>query len=285
MRIKEWRDANGKKVGSTSSSMISSGLKNYPDQTDRYKKLLAQIDSDKICTYTVNELTDRILNITVNTKNKTNLKIKIVYKPYCNPPCYSLIANDKEVNDLTYEEVLDLLEMAAVISNTNLCESTLADEFKTYENMWDNLNEWIDSNGNKIVSNSFNRTPTQNSTNSVSTAVSTAIDHSKEFKKLFDYLESLYEIDYSFMYHEISKYELCLRFTKEYLDPKDNKTYFLDVTSTDASGYTLKERWDLRLSQLKPKIEDLYTGEISGYAELLDILLKHDIIIDKTKCY
>lgn len=137
MRLKEWLDANGKKVGPTVSHLASSGPKNYPDQTGRYKKLLAQIESDKISTYTINELTDRILDITVDTKNKTGLNIKIVYKPYCSPPCYTIKANNSGVDDLTYEEILELLELGAVIKSADTSKSTIAEDFKLYENLWD----------------------------------------------------------------------------------------------------------------------------------------------------
>jgi hypothetical protein len=132
--LKEWQYKNPPKA---SQSVNNSSTTNYPSQKHRYESLLAQIDSDKICSYTVNGLTDRILDITVDTKNKTGLRLIVVYKPYCNPPCYTIRANDKEVNELTYEEILDLFKMAAVISDTDLCESTIAEDFKLYENLWD----------------------------------------------------------------------------------------------------------------------------------------------------
>jgi hypothetical protein len=109
---------------------------NYQNQTDKYKKLLAKIDTDNICKYTVNELTDRILDITADTKFKTGLKIKIVYKPYV--PCYLDQVNEhKELSDLAFEDVLEILEIAAIIKDTNLQESySMASDFKLYENLW-----------------------------------------------------------------------------------------------------------------------------------------------------
>lgn len=142
--LTEWVDSNGKKVSlSNSSSNTSSNktsAKNYPDQTDRYKRLLAQIDADKTCKYIVNLLDDRILAITINSA-KGDLGFKIIFKPYV--PCYLLQLTTKEsVKELSredFEEVLDLLLDAGLINNTDLCESisSIADDFKTYENLWD----------------------------------------------------------------------------------------------------------------------------------------------------
>ena len=136
MNLKEWVDAKGNKIKlNTPAQTTTSSTGNYPSQEDRYKKLLAQIDADNICEYTVNQLTDRILDITVSTAKKSDTPIKIVYKPYV--PCYTFIVYGREVNDLTYEEILDLLEMAGIIKNTNLCESgSIAEDFRLYENLW-----------------------------------------------------------------------------------------------------------------------------------------------------
>lgn len=127
-RLLEWKYINPP-ANNTSS--------NYLNQTDKYKKLLAKIDTDNICKYAVNELTDRILSITVDTKFKTGLKIKIVYKPYV--PCYLVQVNEhKELSDLAFEDVLEMLEIAAVIKDTNLNESiSFIEDLALYTNLWD----------------------------------------------------------------------------------------------------------------------------------------------------
>lgn len=127
-RLLEWKYINPP-ANNTSS--------NYQNQTDKYKKLLAKIDTDNICKYAVNEITDRILSITVDTKFKTGLKIKIVYKPYV--PCYLVQVNEhKELSDLVFEDVLEMLEIAAVIKDTNLNESiSFIEDLALYTNLWD----------------------------------------------------------------------------------------------------------------------------------------------------
>jgi hypothetical protein len=107
MNLKEWVDAKGNKINLNTSSQAAQTAKNttgnYPSQEDRYKKLLAQIDADNICEYTVNQLTDRILDITVKRTayKRSDTSIIIVYKPYV--PCYTLKTYGRDVNDLTYE--------------------------------------------------------------------------------------------------------------------------------------------------------------------------------------
>lgn len=133
--LNEWKYANPPKA----SQPASSSQKNYPSQEDRYKRLLAQINSDKTCSYTVNLLDDRILAITINSA-KGDLGFKIIFKPYV--PCYLLQLTTKEsVKEIScedFEEVLDILLDAGLINNTDLCESasSFADEFKLYENLF-----------------------------------------------------------------------------------------------------------------------------------------------------
>ena len=125
----EWVDAAGKKIGQASSNIAST--KNYQDHTYRYQRLLAQIDADKICKYTVNLLDDRILAITLNN----GVGVKIIFKPYV--PCYLVQVDGYDNNCKDYEEVLKLLIIEGIISDTDLCESaSYADDFKLYENLW-----------------------------------------------------------------------------------------------------------------------------------------------------
>lgn len=89
MELREWQYMSKPAASTTnnSSQPASSSHKNYPSQEERYKRLLAQIDSDKTCSYTVNLLDDRILAITTNSA-KGDLELKIIFKPYV--PCYLL---------------------------------------------------------------------------------------------------------------------------------------------------------------------------------------------------
>lgn len=136
--LNEWRLMNPPKA----SQSASSSPKNYPSQEDRYKRLLAQIDSDKTCSYTVNLLDDRILAITINSA-KGDLGFKIIFKPYV--PCYllQLTAKEsvKEISCENFENVLDILLDAGLINNTDLCESisAITEDFKIYENLWENI--------------------------------------------------------------------------------------------------------------------------------------------------
>ena len=134
--LNEWQLMDTPKA----SQPASSNQKNYLSQEERYKRLLAQINSDKTCSYTVNLLDDRILAITTNSA-KGDLGVKIIFKPYV--PCYLLQLTTKEsvkeINCDDFEKVLDILLDAGLINNTDLCESvdSMADDFKLYENLWD----------------------------------------------------------------------------------------------------------------------------------------------------
>ena len=124
------------KNSNTSSQAASSNKtssKNYPDQTDRYKRLLSQIKADGLCKVTVNLLDDRILAFTTHD----GLPVKIIFKPYV--PSYLVQIDGGDIYCEDYEEVLQILMDIEVIKNTDLCESysSIADDFKTYENLWD----------------------------------------------------------------------------------------------------------------------------------------------------
>jgi len=132
--LNEFVDKNGKKINlnnSAAQTTNKTSTKNYPDQTERYKKLLAQIDSDGFCKYTINILDDRILAITLNN----GVGVKIIFKPYV--PCYLVQVDGYDNNCDTFEDVLKLLIIEGIIGDTDLCESTsFADDFKIYEDMW-----------------------------------------------------------------------------------------------------------------------------------------------------
>ena len=133
--LTEWVDSNGKKVNTNSTAPASTPVKKV-DQTYRYQRLLAQMDTDGT-TYTVNELTSTDLDITVDRPSKP-LPIKIVYDSTSDT--YTLIMLGKKLAGCKYEEdILELLLIGKIIKGTELCESasSIADDFKTYENLWD----------------------------------------------------------------------------------------------------------------------------------------------------
>jgi hypothetical protein len=128
--LTEWVDAKGKKVSISNSSSKSAGPK-IPDQTTRFKSLLAQIDSDGFCKYTVNVLDSSMLSITLH--NKVN--VTLIRQPQS--ATYVLrVGNHREVYD-DYEDVLRALIEEGIIGETDLCESaSIAEDFKLYENLW-----------------------------------------------------------------------------------------------------------------------------------------------------
>jgi hypothetical protein len=141
-------------------------VNNTFDNTYRYQRLLAQIDADGISTYTVNDLNDTTLDIDVNTRLKTNFNLKIIYVPTTDT--YTFQVNGIPNKGWDYEEdILPLLVSGEVISDTDLCESAspgtnLHEEFKEYAEMWDTLDEWTDSKGNKVNINSSSAPATDN---------------------------------------------------------------------------------------------------------------------------
>lgn len=131
----EWVDSNGNKVNLNNSSMQSASktsTKNYPDQTYRYKKLLAQIDADGLFRkYHINLLDDRILAVELGN----GVGVKIIFKPYV--PCYLVQVAGEDTTCTDWTAVLKHLIIEGIIGDTDLCESaSFADDFKTYENLW-----------------------------------------------------------------------------------------------------------------------------------------------------
>lgn len=107
-------------------------------QEDRFKSLLAQIDADGLSTYIVNDLTEDTLDISLTTKKKADIDIKIIYNSTSNDYSFQ-VGSTKPLLGCDYEkDILELFLIAGAIKNTNLCESTdsIADDFKLYENLW-----------------------------------------------------------------------------------------------------------------------------------------------------
>jgi hypothetical protein len=109
-------------------------------QAYRYNRLLDQITSDGIVKYKLNKLTNDTLDITVDTKKQSNLNVKIVYNPITND--YSFTVGGRTLPGCDYEEdILELLNIAGVIKNTDLCESagSIADDFRLYDILWEDV--------------------------------------------------------------------------------------------------------------------------------------------------
>lgn len=123
----EWVDAKGNKINGASSQPGK-----IPDQTYRYKRLLAQIDSDGFCKYTVNTLDNSTLDITLHN----GVEVQLERQPHF--PIYKLTIEDSSMYYDDYEDVLKALIEEGIIGETDLCEaSSIADDFKEYENLWD----------------------------------------------------------------------------------------------------------------------------------------------------
>jgi hypothetical protein len=125
----EWLDSKGKTVHVNNSPAPSKSsntpVGKIPDQTYRYTRLLAQIDADGFCKYTVNVLDFRTLDITL----KNGVEVKLERNDHF--PIYTLTVEDTSQSFDDYEDVLDALIEEGIIGDTDLCE-------------------WLDTKGNKI---------------------------------------------------------------------------------------------------------------------------------------
>lgn len=136
----EWVDSSGNKV--TSPSNNSSSQNTSPaapidpkDQTERYKKLLAKIDSEKKYTYQVKELSNRVLTFIIDLDFKRQY-IRIIYSP--SKESYLVqIVGDHDVRCDAWKTVLQILVSIGVIKDTSeSLDISYADDFKLYENLW-----------------------------------------------------------------------------------------------------------------------------------------------------
>lgn len=131
--LTEWVDSNGNKVNFNDPPVDDESEENgIPDQAYRYQRLIAQIQSDKLCRIQVNTLTSTVLEITTSK----NVKVKIERLPHF--PNYILKIGNHRMSYDDYEDVLDALIEEGIISDTDLCES---------------LEEWVDTKGNKVSLN------------------------------------------------------------------------------------------------------------------------------------
>lgn len=134
--LTEWLDKDGKTVHVNTSPAPSktsnTPVGKIPDQTYRYKRLLAQIDADGFCKYTVNLLDSRTLDITL----KNGVEVKLERNDHF--PIYTLTIEDTSQSYDDYEDVLDALIIEGIIGDTDLCESaSFAEDFRLYESLWD----------------------------------------------------------------------------------------------------------------------------------------------------
>ena len=130
--LTEWLDTKGNKINLNNSQTKTKSTVSPPDQTYRYKRLLAQIDSDGLFRkHIINVLDERTLDVTLGN----GVAVKLERQEHS--PIYVLtVGNHSESYD-DYEDVLSALIEEGIIGDTDLCESaSFADDFKTYENLW-----------------------------------------------------------------------------------------------------------------------------------------------------
>ena len=135
--LKEWVDTSGKKINISSQNSSPAAPVNSKDQTARYKKLLAKIDSEKKFTYDVKELSTRVLAIVIDNELIRKF-VRIIYSP--SKESYLVqISESPDVRCDYWKTVLQVLVGAEIIKNTSesLDNSSMAEEFKEYESLWD----------------------------------------------------------------------------------------------------------------------------------------------------
>lgn len=166
----------------------------------------------------------------------------------------------------------------------------LFEEFKEYEDMWEDLTEWVTYNGNTSQTNNNNQNtstapasndPIARAINKMKKNSSGLGDYKDKFIKLARHLGSMYKIDSSYQYARLNEHHLCLVF-----ETPSGTTIYLDVTTTkaDSSNFKFKEYWDYVLQEMQPYNHIINRGHISGYDELLDILFRYGVISSKAAC-
>ena len=117
----EWVDSNGKTIhvnnSPAPSKPSSTPTGKIPDQTYRYKRLLAQIDADGFCKYTINNLDESTLDITLHNGVDVKLERNNSF------PIYTLTVEDTSQSFDDYEDVLKALIEEGIIGETDLCEN------------------------------------------------------------------------------------------------------------------------------------------------------------------
>lgn len=118
-KLKEWKASN------ISAAPIVNADGTL-DQTTRYKSLLTQIDTDKTVTYTVKDLSTRILHLTADLADADGTKMTVRIIAHTRRPEYTLqlgygASNSGDHTRLSWDAVLDYLIIEGVIANTDLC--------------------------------------------------------------------------------------------------------------------------------------------------------------------
>lgn len=136
-RLLEWKymnpPTNNTAANNTSSNITtntatttsSSTSINYPSQKDRYKKFLAQINTENNFKYTVTMLTDDRVVFNLEFPDGSTRLISIIYKPDRTPPRYIMIVETVQPAEYTdWSDLVEIFELAGIIKDASLCEST-----------------------------------------------------------------------------------------------------------------------------------------------------------------
>jgi hypothetical protein len=140
----EWVDSGGKKVTTPSnissqnnSQQNNSSLSPDPkDQTERYKKLLAKIDSEKKYTYQVKELSNRLLSFVIDNEFKKQF-IRILYSPTREDYLVQYVGSHDMRCDNWKTVLQSLVGMGVIKDTSESLDISYAEDFKLYENLWD----------------------------------------------------------------------------------------------------------------------------------------------------
>ena len=175
----------------------------------------------------------------------------------------------------------------------------LHEEFKEYENLWEDLDEWIDHAGNTVTTQNNSTpaatpAPTASTTQAATTSSSPLAaklskkraatqglgKYKAKFKKLLDHLDDLHIVDYDYKYGAIGDHHLCVVFKTS-----QGENYYLDVTTTkiNSSNLSYAECWDFVIEDMDTK-DIVDRGFINGYDGLLDKLLAYGLINSKAAC-
>ena len=149
-RLLEWKYMNQQTNTTTNNSTPTASNKtstgSNQDQTERYKKLLAQIDKEKNYKYDLLLLNDQTLafELDINPVNNKTTMIAIVYNPAVNPPVWRMrVGNGTPVEYRDWNDILEVFEIPGIIKDiSSLKESlntnatSIVEDFETYNNLW-----------------------------------------------------------------------------------------------------------------------------------------------------
>ena len=147
--LKEFVDKNGNRVNLPKASSNAPKVSNTStkrtadDFTDRFTKLCNHLPNALACNVKIVYLEPQRVRCRVLDKNDNFLfSISIDYLPETKRFKVSVFANDEiKANNIymkDWDYLLDQLLSAGIIKDKSLCESaSIADDFKTYENLWD----------------------------------------------------------------------------------------------------------------------------------------------------